>query len=93
MGAFLVGPIRQGSVPRPLGKPGATLAVDRSNWFASSEREFHLAFLEKLAELDVELPWITLPIAALATGLLATLSGLAASLRALAARPMDTLRG
>jgi hypothetical protein len=42
VGAFLVGPIRQGSVPRPLEKPGATLAVARSNWFASSERELHL---------------------------------------------------
>ncbi|MFT5291447.1 MAG: putative ABC transport system permease protein, partial [Planctomycetota bacterium] len=51
------------------------------------------AFLVKLAQLDVELPWITLPIAALATALLATLSGLSASLRALSARPMDTLRG
>jgi len=50
-------------------------------------------FLEHLAELDADLPLVTLPIAALATAALATLSGLSASLRALAARPLETLRG
>lgn len=51
------------------------------------------AFLEHLAELDARLPYVALPIAALASALLAMLSGLSASLRALAARPLDTLRG
>jgi putative ABC transport system permease protein len=51
------------------------------------------AFLEHLAELDVELPWLAIPVGALATALLATLSGLSASLRALTARPLHSLRG
>ncbi len=52
------------------------------------------AFLVHLAELEAELPWWTaLPTAAVATAVLATLSGLSASLRALRARPLDTLRG
>ncbi len=51
------------------------------------------AFLEQLAELEVELPWLTIPVSALATAAMATVCGLSASLRALAARPMETLRG
>lgn len=51
------------------------------------------AFLVQLAELDVDLPLASLPIAALATAALATLSGLAASVHALRARPLETLRG
>lgn len=50
-------------------------------------------FLEHLAELPAELPWATIPVAALLTAGLATLSGLAASVRALGARPLETLRG
>jgi putative ABC transport system permease protein len=51
------------------------------------------AFLEYLVELDAELPLVALPLAALASAGLATLSGLAASVRALRARPLETLRG
>ena len=50
------------------------------------------AFLEHMVELEAELPYATVPVAAVVTALLASLSGLAASLRALRARPMDTLR-
>lgn len=49
-------------------------------------------FLEKLAQIDADLPWASLPLAALGTALLAMLSGLAASLHALAVRPLETLR-
>lgn len=49
-------------------------------------------FLEKLAQIESDLPWTALPLAALGTALLAMLSGLAASLRALAVRPLETLR-
>ncbi len=51
------------------------------------------AFLEHMLELDGDLPPATIPLAALASALLATLSGLAASVRALRARPIETLRG
>lgn len=50
------------------------------------------AFLEFLAELDPELPLMALPVAAIATAALATFSGLAASAKALRARPLETLR-
>lgn len=45
------------------------------------------------AELDFDLPALTLPVAALATSVLAMLSGLVASSRALTTRPIATLRG
>jgi len=51
------------------------------------------SFLVYLLELDVDLPLVILPIATLATALLAMLSGLSASVRALRARPLETLRG
>lgn len=50
------------------------------------------AFLTQLAELDPDLPWIAIPITTIGTAVLASLSGLSASYRSLAARPMDTLR-
>jgi putative ABC transport system permease protein len=50
------------------------------------------AFLTQLAELDPDLPWIAIPITTIGTALLASLSGLSASLRSLSARPMETLR-
>ncbi|MEM7310988.1 MAG: FtsX-like permease family protein [Planctomycetota bacterium] len=51
------------------------------------------AFLKHLAELEPELPLRTVPVAAVVSSVLATLSGLSASLRALRARPLETLRG
>ena len=51
------------------------------------------AFLEFLAELEPDLPLWALPVAALASATLAVLSGLAASAKALRARPLETLRG
>ena len=51
------------------------------------------AFLEHVLELDADLPLTALPLAALATALLSTIAGLAASQRALHARPLETLRG
>jgi putative ABC transport system permease protein len=51
------------------------------------------SFLDYLLELDVDLPFSALPIATLATAVLAMLSGLSASLRALRTRPLETLRG
>jgi len=50
-------------------------------------------FLEFVAQVDYDLPFEALPLAAFGSALLATLSGLAASVRALAARPLATLRG
>ena len=50
-------------------------------------------FLDHLLEIDPRLPLLAIPLSALATALLATLSGLSASLRALRVRPMETLRG
>lgn len=51
------------------------------------------AFLRFLAQVDATFPLAAAPLAAVATGVLATLSGLAASARALRARPIETLRG
>ena len=51
------------------------------------------AFLKHLLELEPDLPLAAIPLSALLAALLATASGLAASLRALRARPMETLRG
>lgn len=51
------------------------------------------SFLRYMVEVDADVPWLILPAAAAASAVLATLSGLAASIRALAARPMESLRG
>lgn len=53
------------------------------------------AFMAQLDQMTDEqpLPLLAVPITALATAVLATLSGLAASMRALRARPIETLRG
>lgn len=49
-------------------------------------------FLDVVLELGPELPWLWLPLAALATAALAAASGLAASARALNTRPIESLR-
>jgi putative ABC transport system permease protein len=51
------------------------------------------AFLEHVLQLPGHAPLAAIPLAMLATAALATVSGLAASLRALRVRPMETLRG
>lgn len=51
------------------------------------------AFLARVVELDPELPWLALPLAVGAGALLATVAGLASSARALAVRPIESLRG
>jgi len=51
------------------------------------------AFLEHTVELDARLPLSAVPVAALGAAALATVSGLSASLQALRARPLETLRG
>jgi putative ABC transport system permease protein len=48
--------------------------------------------LDRLIELDAALPWWSIPLAALGTALLATLCGLLACGRALATRPIESLR-
>ena len=50
------------------------------------------AFLEQVLELETEIAYVGVPVAALAAALLATLSGLVASWKALRARPLETLR-
>ena len=50
-------------------------------------------FLEHVAEISADLPWMSPVFAAIAASLLALLAGLGASLRALAVRPLETLRG
>ncbi|MCC6407403.1 MAG: ABC transporter permease [Planctomycetes bacterium] len=50
------------------------------------------AFLDRVLDLGPELPWWWLPLAALATALLAAASGLAATARALNTRPLESLR-
>ena len=50
------------------------------------------AFLQELLELQPRLPWLGLPLAVLASGLMCALCGLLSSLRALAERPAATLR-
>jgi len=50
-------------------------------------------FLEYLLELDADLRFAAVPLGAVAAAVLASASGLSASLRALRARPMETLRG
>jgi putative ABC transport system permease protein len=51
------------------------------------------AFTTQVAQLDLELPWLALPLAALTSAALSTLAGLVASQRALAAPPLESLRG
>lgn len=51
------------------------------------------SFLRFLAQVDATFPLEATPLAAVATAILATVSGLAASARALRARPIETLRG
>jgi putative ABC transport system permease protein len=51
------------------------------------------AFLEHVLELDGAIPWWTAPLAGLAAALLSALCGLAACARALAVRPIQSLRG
>jgi putative ABC transport system permease protein len=51
------------------------------------------AFLEHVLELDGSIPWWTAPLAGLAAALLSALCGLAACARALAVRPIESLRG
>lgn len=50
------------------------------------------AVLDRLIELDAALPWWSIPVAALATALLAAVCGLLACARALATRPIESLR-
>lgn len=51
------------------------------------------AFLDQVAELGGDLPWLAVPLAALACAAAAAISGLAASLRALRVPPIAALRG
>ncbi|MFT5052626.1 MAG: putative ABC transport system permease protein [Chlamydiales bacterium] len=51
------------------------------------------SFLEHVVELPAELPWASPFLAAIGAALLSLLAGLAASARALAVRPLETLRG
>lgn len=48
--------------------------------------------LDRLIELDATLPWWSIPVAACATALLAAICGLLACVRALATRPIESLR-
>jgi putative ABC transport system permease protein len=50
-------------------------------------------FLDRVIELPPDLPFASLPLAALATAFLASLAGLLASTRALTSRPIESLRG
>ncbi|MDZ4772391.1 MAG: FtsX-like permease family protein [Planctomycetota bacterium] len=49
--------------------------------------------LDRLIELDAALPWWSIPVAALGTAALAAVCGLLACTRALATRPIESLRG
>lgn len=51
------------------------------------------AFFEHVLELGSAVPWWSVPLSALAAAILAALAGLAACARALAARPLDSLKG
>ena len=51
------------------------------------------AFFEHVLELGSDVPWWSAPVAALCSATLAALAGLAACARALAARPIESLRG
>ena len=51
------------------------------------------AFFEHVLELGSDVPWWTAPLAALAVAALSALAGLAACARALATRPIESLRG
>ncbi len=50
------------------------------------------AFLDEVAQITPSLPWLDLPVATAATAVLAVLSGIAASARALRVRPVESLR-
>jgi predicted lysophospholipase L1 biosynthesis ABC-type transport system permease subunit len=49
-------------------------------------------FLERVVDTAPQLPWLALPLAALAVALLSAACGLAASTRALRSRPIESLR-
>lgn len=51
------------------------------------------AFLDRVLELEAHIPWQAAPLAGLGAGLLAATSGLLGCLRALAVRPIESLRG
>ncbi|MHC4958556.1 MAG: ABC transporter permease [Planctomycetota bacterium] len=50
------------------------------------------AYLDRVAELDVSIPLLALPIATVACGLLTAVCGIAASARSLTVRPIEALR-
>ena len=50
-------------------------------------------FLERVVDTAPQLPWLALPLAALAVAILSAACGLAASTRALRSRPIESLRG
>jgi putative ABC transport system permease protein len=50
-------------------------------------------FLERVVELGADLPWGGLAVAPLVTALVSALCGVGANLRALASRPIESLRG
>ena len=60
---------------------------------ASAGYVLSAVFLERVVDTPPELPWLFLPVAALAVALLSAACGLAASSRALRSRPIESLRG
>ena len=52
-----------------------------------------VGYLRYVAELDIPLPTMALPVAAIGCAILTAVCGLAASARAQAIRPIEVLRG
>jgi len=85
--------LTRGGVARLLGIEFALVGLVAGLIGAVAAFTLSWAFLERVAEVPAELPWWAVPPVALATAVLSALCGLLASSRALASRPIESLRG
>ncbi len=85
--------VTRGGVTRLFAFEYALVGVVAGTLGAAGAVALSESFLRYIADVDGEVAWSVVPIAAVVTGVMATLSGLAASVRALTTRPMESLRG
>lgn len=85
--------VTRGGVTRLLATEYALCGLVAGAIGATGALALAWAFLTRIVELPTDLPLAAIPLAALATALLAAVSGLVASARALRVRPLASLRG
>jgi putative ABC transport system permease protein len=85
--------VTRGGVTRLFAAEYALIGLIAGAIGAAGALALAFAFLEHVLELDAQVPLAAVPLAALAAAALAAASGLAASVKALRARPLETLRG